>query len=367
MSQQPNMHEFYLKKALELAKEREGFCAPNPSVGAVVVENDQIKGIGNNWGSGHPHAEVMALKEIDEAPNATIYVTLEPCCHWGKTPPCTDLLIEKKIKRVYFAFEDPNPKVKGKGKEALEATGIEVIHHPLEAIDQFYRPYAHWHQTGKPYTVAKMAMSLDGKIAGPGKTQLQISDHALHQFTHQQRKRADGILTTINTVQADNPALNVRQGEHVIAKPLFILDSTLQLALDSRLFTTAESITVFHAPHANSNHALSDRAKRLEKAGVTLVETPYQDGLCLETVMREIGQRSCHFLWVETGGLCFKNLSSQSLLNQAYLYISPKWLGADHHSAIDDAHVLENASQIQWYHIGHDGVCEVHWNNTSEK
>jgi diaminohydroxyphosphoribosylaminopyrimidine deaminase/5-amino-6-(5-phosphoribosylamino)uracil reductase len=150
-------HEIYLKQALQLAEIRRGFCAPNPSVGAVVVKNNKVISTGFHFASGAPHAEVDALNKCgDEARGATIYVTLEPCCHWGKTPPCTQLLIDRGIKTVIYGLSDPNPLVAGKGHANLEAANISCEQYTVPEISAFYASYYYWHKTGLPWVTAKI-------------------------------------------------------------------------------------------------------------------------------------------------------------------------------------------------------------------
>src|SRR5262249_16751153 len=152
--------------ALEQAQKHRGFCAPNPAVGAVMVKGGEVIGCGHHEGPGSPHAEVIALNSVTDlalAKNSTLYVTLEPCCHWGRTPPCTDLLIKTGIKKVIYGFADPNPQVNGEGDKILRQAGIESTHHSLPEIDEFYTSYTHWWRTKLPYVTAKLAQSADEK------------------------------------------------------------------------------------------------------------------------------------------------------------------------------------------------------------
>ena len=161
------VHQQYLKQALALALTRKGYCAPNPSVGAVIVKQGNIIGSGFHWASGFPHAEVVALEGLtpDETDGATIYGTLEPCCHWGKTPPCTDRLIQHHFAKVIYGLSDPNPDVAGKGVAALAEVGIVCEQLTLPEITAFYESYQFWWKYRRPRVIAKLAVSLDGKIA----------------------------------------------------------------------------------------------------------------------------------------------------------------------------------------------------------
>src|SRR3990167_2136538 len=166
MDTQQHIHR--LKQALSLAESQRGFCAPNPSVGALVVKEGELIAEGVHRGPMKPHAEVEAIHHAgNQAEGASLYVTLEPCCHWGRTPPCTDLIVKSRIKAVYYAFQDPNPKVAGQGAKQLQAAGIECHSVELPEVTDFYRSYHYWIREGRPWVTAKLAISLDGKIAGP--------------------------------------------------------------------------------------------------------------------------------------------------------------------------------------------------------
>ena len=236
-----NQHITYLRQALTLAEHRRGFCAPNPSVGAVVVKNNQVLASGSHWQGGAAHAEVAVLQQLSStAKGATLYVTLEPCCHWGKTPPCTDLIIRQQIAEVIYAMRDPNPQVSGQGERILQQAGISCQPVVVEEVTQFYQSYNHWVHSGKPWVTVKLAMSLDGKIAGEGGRPVAITGADLTTHTHQQRKRADAILTTGRTICYDNPQLNVRLVRESYGKPVYVLDRHLTLPLDAQIFDTAE-------------------------------------------------------------------------------------------------------------------------------
>src|SRR3990167_3956342 len=216
------MKEFLIlqmQQALSLAQSQRGCCAPNPAVGAVIVKEGQVISTGTHLGSGHPHAEIEALKSLgDQAKGATLIVTLEPCCHFGKTPPCTDQIIKSGIGEVYFVLLDPNPVVAGKGVTALKKAGIRCELIDLPEIRAFYESYIYWINNHRPWVTAKMALSLDGKIAGPDRVSVNITGKALQQLTHQYRQKSDALLTTINTIIHDNPQLNVRLDHTLVNK-----------------------------------------------------------------------------------------------------------------------------------------------------
>lgn len=322
MNEKP--HVSYLLKALELAQKRRGFCAPNPAVGAVVVKNGKIIGEGYHWAVGYPHAEVEALKSLSEsARGADLYVTLEPCCHHGRTPPCTDLIIEQGLKAVYYGFRDPNPVVSGRGEALLKAANIDCQYISIDEINAFYRSYNYWTQHHRPWITAKIALSQDHKIAGPEGKPVNITGPELQLFTHQQRYCSDAILTTINTVLADDPQLNVRINNAIFTKPIFVLDSQLRFPLKAKLYETAEKLTIFHASTADKK-----QREKLEALGVTCIEMPNDSqGLQCVEIFNYLGHQGFHDVWVEAGGKLFRYLYGKSLMNQAIVYLSSRVLG----------------------------------------
>lgn len=344
----------YLEQALELAKIRRGFCAPNPSVGAVVVKDNQIIATGYHFAAGHPHAEVEALNKIgDTAKGTTLYVTLEPCCHREKkTPPCTDLIIQRGIKKVIYAFRDPNPSVAGLGEKTLCDAGIECTQIALPEIDAFYQSYQYWWQTKKPFITAKLAISLDGKIAGTNGERINITGTAAQQFTHQQRKQADAILTTAKTIHADNPLLNVRLDNTEYKKPIYILDSELNIPLDAKIFSTAENITIFHKKNISP-----------KKINARLIAVDHDDSnLNLTEIIGIIGRDGIHDLWIEAGGNCFSAFVQEHLLQHAFIYVAPKALGMNALPAFNTTqNVFEAVKKTSWQSLGDDVACEMWW------
>jgi diaminohydroxyphosphoribosylaminopyrimidine deaminase/5-amino-6-(5-phosphoribosylamino)uracil reductase len=352
----------YLYQALELAQLRRGFCAPNPSVGAVVVKDGRILGSGNHWMAGAPHAEVAALADLspEETAGATLYITLEPCCHWGKTPPCTDLIIKHQISQIVYGFPDPNPAVAGKGHQKLVDAGIDCTHMPLPEIDEFYASYAHWVTTGKPWVTAKLALSLDGCIAGENGEPMSLTGPAAQQFTHQQRLQADAILTTARTICRDNPQLNVRLSGQQHIKPLYVLDTSLSVPLSSRVCKMGISITLFYA----EKQVTASQVEEYSLEGIRCIAISQQkDGrLSLPEVLDWIGQDGMHDLWVEAGGECFSALIDASLVQHAFIYVAPMWLGESAQKAFKrENDVFANASSHVWQVLGEDAVCEIKW------
>ncbi len=363
----------FLLQALDLAKIRRGFCAPNPSVGAIIVNSQgHILSTGYHMAAGLAHAEVDALSKlchsreggnpfrIDSSHSGnetgvTVYVTLEPCTHFGKTPPCTDALIKAGVRRVVYAYQDPNPIVSGKAHSILSAAGIQCDYIPLDEVTKFYQSYRHWQQTKKPSITAKIALSLNGKIAKATGEPIQLTGDALREFTHHARKQSDAILTTAKTIYYDDPQMNVRYQNEIIAKPLYLLDSQLNLPLTAKIFSTAKSITVFHA-----TNAAKERLLRLNEKGVRCIAVDRDDaGLKLEQIISFIGAEGMHDIWVESGGTLFQALLTQNLLQKAFIYIAPVWLQAGKEAFQDSFTFDRQRYQISWQQSGDDVLCKL--------
>lgn len=348
--------EFFMLRALDLAKERRGFCAPNPAVGAVVVKNNQIVGQGTHWACGEPHAEVMALKEAGEnAQGADIYITLEPCCHYGRTPPCVDLIIKCGIKKVFYGMSDPNPKMGEKSRILLQQAGVAEELLAVSAVSAFYESYLYWWQTGRPFVTLKLAMSLDGKIAGPEGKPIPLTGEACQRLTHEWRRQSDAILTTAKTVVMDNPALNVRLDNTVIAKPVYVMDRDLKLNPTIHLLQTSSQLIIFHG----ENISASD-LKKWQETGAQLQTIPLdsQNLLLWNNILDFIGKAGVHDLWIEAGGVCFQTLWKASLINRLIFYIAPEVVGSRGISAFpsDMEFSLSENKNIEWQQYGADAV-----------
>lgn len=338
----------YLKTALTEAEKGRGFCAPNPTVGAVVVKNNQILAVGHHQGPGEPHAEVEAIAKLSDTDceGAEIYVTLEPCCHYGRTPPCADLLIKKKFKAVYYGFQDPNPIVAGKGAEKIREAGIHCEHIDLEEINTFYRSYAYWTAHKKPFITAKIALSLDGKTGVSGaKKPVKLTSAAADKYTHLQRKNTDAILSTVKTVVADNPQLNARTADGNYQKKLFLIGGTSELFSSAAIFKTAQSITLF-----------TDKTHKQSYSAINYVNiTQDSKGLNLAEIINYLGNAGLHDVWVEAGATLLNNLLRQNLLNRLIIYVSPKILGNTALSGFFNEYALPEPS---WQIMGDDVMVE---------
>lgn len=353
-----NTATHYLKSALALAEIRRGFCAPNPCVGAVLVKNAQLIAKGYHQKSGSAHAEVDAISKVDPSllQGATLYVTLQPCCHTAKkTPPCTDLIIKSGIVKVVYGYRDPNPAVNNHADKILQDAGIECIQHPLPAIDNFYASYGYWWKHKRPFTTAKLAMSLDGKIAGKNGKRIRLTGNEAQQFTHQQRKQSDAILTTAKTIYLDNPLLNCRLDDGTYKKPLYILDTHLSIPISAKIFNSAESITIFH------DADLSNRQK-LQQHDIRFIPIKSdKKGLDLLAILKQIGQDGKIDLWIEAGGVSFQAFIKSGLLQRAFIYVAPVWLGESAQLAFTSPSPLKGAIPINTTHLGRDTCFEFKW------
>lgn len=325
--------EQFMKRAIELAKQGVGWTAPNPLVGAVVVKNGRVIGEGYHRKYGELHAERNALAACTEDPaGATLYVTLEPCCHYGKTPPCTEIIIEKKIAKVVIGSRDPNPKVAGKGARILREHGINVVEDYMrEACDALNPVFFHYITTKTPYVVLKFAMTLDGKIATRTGASKWITGEAARNHVHQLRGRYAGILAGICTVLADDPMLNCRiDGAH---QPLrIILDSHLRIPMGSRLVRSAKEypLLIVCNESTRDREEGTNRIQKLEEAGAKVWTLPEKNGHPdLNVLMQRLGEEKIDSVLIEGGGTVNEAVLKAHIVHHVYAYIAPKIFGGE--------------------------------------
>ena len=325
--------EQFMKRAIELAKQGVGWTAPNPLVGAVVVKNGRVIGEGYHRKYGELHAERNALAACTEDPaGATLYVTLEPCCHYGKTPPCTEIIIEKKIAKVVIGSRDPNPKVAGKGARILRDHGINVVEDYMrEACDALNPVFFHYITTKTPYVVLKFAMTLDGKIATRTGASKWITGEAARNHVHQLRGRYAGILAGIGTVLADDPMLNCRiDGAH---QPLrIILDSHLRIPMGSRLVRSAKEypLLIVCNESTRDREEGTNRIQKLEEAGAKVWTLPEKNGHPdLNVLMQRLGEEKIDSVLIEGGGTVNEAVLKAHIVHHVYAYIAPKIFGGE--------------------------------------
>ena len=317
----------YMLQAIQLAKQGEGWTNPNPMVGAVIVKNGRIIGKGYHKKCGELHAERTAIASLTEsAEGATIYVTLEPCCHYGKTPPCTEAIIEQKIKRVVIGSRDPNPKVSGKGIKMLQEAGIEVIEDFMrEECDRLNPVFFHYITTKTPYVVMKYAMTLDGKIATKTGASKWITGEAARAEVQHMRHRYMGIMAGIGTVLADDPMLNVRvEGWK---SPIRILcDSGLRIPLDGQIVKSAGKYRTIVA-YADSENTEAKR-KRLHEMGVETICCPDENNqVDLKKLMKYLGEEGIDSILLEGGGTLNDSALRAGIVQEVQAFIAPKLFG----------------------------------------
>ena len=327
--------EKYMRLAIELAKKGVGAVNPNPLVGAVIVKDDRIIGQGYHRAYGGLHAEREAFKSLTEsAEDADMYVTLEPCCHHGKQPPCVEAIVEHKIKRVYVGSDDPNKLVSGKGYEYLKSHGIEVHTHILkEECDALNDIFFHYIITGLPYVIMKYAMTLDGKIAAYTGESKWISNEASRHNSQELRNRASGIMVGIGTVLKDNPMLTCRlEGGHNPVR--IICDTNMRMLYDSNIVKTSEKVPTILAvgervkDFCRNDNELTDRYNKLIDAGVEIIFVEEKDGrINLKSLMKYLGERQIDSVILEGGSTLNYAAIEEEIVNEINIYMAPKVLG----------------------------------------
>ncbi len=321
--------EKYMRRAIELAKNGIGAVNPNPLVGAVIVKDDKIIGEGYHARYGELHAERHAFANLTEpAQGADMYVTLEPCCHTGKQPPCVEAIVEHGIKQVYVGSDDPNEKVSGKGYEYLRSHGISVTTHVLkDECDDINRPFFHYITTKTPYVVMKYAMTMDGKIAAHTGESKWITNEASRQMVQESRNEYVGIMVGIGTVLTDNPQLTCRipGGRNPIR---IICDTKLRIPMDSNIVKTAKEIpTIIATANEHLNHN-PEKIKVLEASGLTVLQVGLiDDRLDLKELMVLLGQMNIDSILLEGGGTLNYSALMQDIVSEVHMYVAPKILG----------------------------------------
>lgn len=352
-------HEKMMKYAIKLAEKGVGRCNPNPLVGSVIVKNGEIIGKGYHEKYGGLHAERVAiLNAREDVSGSTLYVTLEPCCHYGKTPPCTDIIISSGIKKVVIGVLDPNPCVNGKGVKILQQHGIEVIYEVLgDECRKQNEVFFNYILSEKPYVVMKYAMTLDGKIATVTGQSKWITGEKSRRRVHESRNRYSGIMVGVSTVIKDNPMLNCRL-EDGVNPTRIICDSNLRTPLESNIVITACDIPTIIATTCGDR----DKYKLYEKKDVKILPVAsLESRVDLNDLMSKLGELKIDSILLEGGGeLNFSALKS-GIVNKVQAYIAPKIFGGASKSPvgglgiedITDSIVLKNQKIIN---LGED-IC----------
>lgn len=322
------MEEQHMRRALELAAKGKGFVSPNPLVGALIIKNDRVIGEGYHEVYGGNHAEIEALNSVvGSAEGATLYVTLEPCCHYGKTPPCTKAIIDAGITKVVIAMKDPNPLVAGKGIKQLQDAGIEVIVGVLEEDAKCLNKIFIKHMnTGLPYVIMKYAMTLDGKIASFTGDSKWITGGKAREHVHLMRHELSAIMVGINTVLADDPLLTVRIKDMKVKQPkAVILDSKCSIPMNAKILNTLADREVIIA---TTQYADLSKIKRLEELGVHVLVVNHSKGrVHMPDLLKKLGDTGIDSILVEGGGAIHGSLLDAKLVDYVMAYISPKLIG----------------------------------------
>ncbi len=340
--------EFFMRKALEEAAKGVGRTHPNPAVGAILVKNGRIIARGHHKKAGTAHAEVVALEQAGtRARGADLYTTLEPCDHWGKTPPCTQAILDAGIRRVVSGSSDPNPLVNGRGVDRLRKAGVEVLTGVLkDDADALNRPFFRFIQTGMPWVTLKAAVTLDGKLAtGTGDSKWVTGEEARREV-HRLRNRVDAILVGSNTVLKDDPQLTTRLPEGEGRDPVrIVVDSHLRLPLTRKVFNLRSSARTIVATVEPLSHP---RARKLEAKGVEVWSIKARQGrVDLKSLLRQMARSGLLSVLVEGGAQIFGTLLKERLADELLLFMAPKVVGSGGLSWVGDLGVSSMARALQ--------------------
>ena len=321
---------FYMQMALDLAAKGTGYTSPNPMVGAVVVKNRQVVGRGYHERFGGPHAEVNALNEAGEgAMGATLYVTLEPCNHTGKTPPCTERILAAGLRRVVVAMGDPNPGVKGGGIRHLRNAGIQVDEGVLEETARRQNEvFVKYIKTRRPFVILKCAATLDGRIATRTGDARWVSGPESRQFVHQLRHAVDAIMVGVDTVKADDPSLTTRLPDGNGCDPTrIILDTHLSLPLNARVLTQASSADTILITGPDTSASIQDQVRA---AGAKILTTPLHNGrIDMTAAMAALGAEGLASVLIEGGSRVSGSALRAGMVDKILFFYAPKLLGGD--------------------------------------
>jgi diaminohydroxyphosphoribosylaminopyrimidine deaminase/5-amino-6-(5-phosphoribosylamino)uracil reductase len=319
---------YYMRRSLVLAKKGIGFVNPNPLVGAVIVKDNKIIGEGWHEQYGGPHAEINALNNAAvDVSGACMYVTLEPCSHYGKTPPCAPAIIKSGIKKVVIAMEDPNPLVSGRGIKMLQDSGIEVITGILkEEYKKLNEIFIKYITTNLPFCLMKTAMTLDGKIATQGGDSKWITNEESRTYVHKLRHRFSSIMVGSGTIIQDNPSLNTRLTDRICSDPIRIIADTMaRIPLESNVLNMKSSAGVILAA---TELAPAEKLKELKSKNVDIIITPLSNNhVDLNYLMKVLGEKKVDSVLIEGGSeLNYSSLCS-GIVDKVNAFIAPKIIG----------------------------------------
>jgi diaminohydroxyphosphoribosylaminopyrimidine deaminase/5-amino-6-(5-phosphoribosylamino)uracil reductase len=321
---------YFMKMALALAGRGKGFTSPNPMVGAVVVNNGTVVGQGYHKSAGGPHAEIEALRDAGaSAKGATLYVTLEPCNHTGRTPPCTESILEAGISRVVVAASDPNPDVKGGGIQFLRQRGIDINSGICESearkLNEMFNKYI---ITKRPFVISKCAITLDGRIATGTSDSKWITCPASRRFVHGLRHACDAIMVGVGTIQQDDPSLTTRiEGKETSDPVRIILDTRLSISENAKILqldSAAQTLII------TGDSILKEKKEIIEKKGARVIETPLRARLIdLDQLMNYLGKINITSLLIEGGSRVNGSAFRAGIVDKIYFFYGPKILGGD--------------------------------------
>ncbi|MBI3990526.1 MAG: bifunctional diaminohydroxyphosphoribosylaminopyrimidine deaminase/5-amino-6-(5-phosphoribosylamino)uracil reductase RibD [Candidatus Omnitrophica bacterium] len=356
------MKKSFMKLALELAKRGLGKVSPNPLVGAVIVKSNKI--IASAWHNrfGGHHAEVSALRKAGlNAKGATLYVNLEPCCHYGKTPPCADAIIKSKIKSVVVAMADPNPLVRGKGISQLRRSGIKVHTGLLKGeAEELNKPFVKYITKKLPFVTVKVGQSIDGKIATSSGGSKWITSLDSRRFSQRLRAGADAILVGVNTLNRDNPRLTVRTGVLKRQPAVVILDSGLSSRMGAKVFRQNRKVII-----ATAGDIPPLKMKIFKKRGIDVYNFSGRSGrVSLKKLLKFLAKKGIAHVLIEGGGEVIASALSEKVVDRIYFFIAPKIIGGRNSVTSVEGEGVKSVSralqlkQIKTRRIGVDFLIE---------
>ncbi|TYP57801.1 bifunctional diaminohydroxyphosphoribosylaminopyrimidine deaminase/5-amino-6-(5-phosphoribosylamino)uracil reductase RibD [Thermosediminibacter litoriperuensis] len=355
---------FFMRRALDLAKKGRGTTSPNPMVGAVLVRDGEIVGEGYHRKAGEPHAEVEALAQAGErARGAELYVNLEPCCHYGRTPPCAEAIIRAGVKRVVAAMADPNPLVAGKGIKRLKEAGVEVVVGVLEEearkLNEVFIKYI---ITGRPFVAAKIAQSLDGKIALASGESRWITGEPARVKAHEFRSWYDAVMAGVGTVLADDPLLTCRLPGKRKSPVRIVVDSGARMPPDARMLKCEGGRVIL----ATTERADSERVSALMERGVEVIKVPAAEGrVDLSRLMGILGGMGITSVLVEGGATLTASLIKKNLVDKLLVFVAPVVIGGEGIDSVSKLYIgrLSQAPRFKFHSaeaIGGDLLLEVY-------
>lgn len=352
----------WMRQVLRLAEKGRGRTAPNPMVGAILVKGGQVVGRGYHVRAGEPHAEIVALQQAGEkARGSTLYINLEPCTHFGRTPPCAPRVVEARVRRVVIGMMDPNPRVKGRGIQSLSQAGIDVQVGILEKeCQRTNEAFCKYIIKKEPFVILKVASTLDGKTATQKGDSKWITGEVSRRFVHRLRDQSDGVLVGIGTILRDDPLLTARiKGGHDPYR--VVLDSRLRIPERARVLEGSPSKAIIATTEEGSN----EKMERLERKGVQILVLNSKEGrIDLKTCLQSLGAIGIMTLLVEGGSEINGSFLDEGAIDKFYFFFSSKWIGDEKAPGIFGGHGVQDLSktiklnQLRFRRMGEDFLLE---------